>query len=124
MAGFSGVVCVVVDDDESSRESLEGLLRSAAFEVHAFGFAADFLDWESRERTDCLILDFSMSPMNGAELQRALVGRGRKYPIIFVTAFADEELEARLVAAGALRVLPKPFDDEELLQAIRTGIGE
>jgi FixJ family two-component response regulator len=122
MSDVRRLVCVV-DDDESSRESLEGLLRSAGYEVHAFGFAADFLEWDERATPDCLVLDFAMSPMNGADLHRALTARGRRYPIIFVTAFADGELESRLVAAGAICVLPKPFDDEALLSAIRTAVG-
>jgi FixJ family two-component response regulator len=112
------VVCVV-DDDESVRESLEGLLRSAGFVAHTFPSARAFLDWDACERTDCLVLDYVMSPMNGAELQQALAARGRDYPIVFVTAVPDEALQARLVAAGAALVLSKPFDDETLVDVVR-----
>ena len=115
------IVCVV-DDDESSRESIEGLLRSAGFDAHAFASAEAFLDWEAREHTACLITDYSMSPMNGAELQHALAARGRDYPIVFITAFADDALTARLLAAGAVRVLGKPFDDQVLIDVIRASV--
>src|SRR5579863_10286536 len=89
---LSPVVCVV-DDDESSREAIEGLLRSAGFDVRAFDSAFAFLEWDARERTNCLISDYSMTPMNGAELQQVLAARGAAYPLIFVTAFADDELK-------------------------------
>jgi FixJ family two-component response regulator len=117
------IVCVV-DDDDSSRESLDSLLRSAGFEAHAFASAASFLDWDSRKQTGCLISDLVMTPMNGAEMQQALTARGRDYPIIFVTAFADPELQERLLAQGAVRVLPKPFDAEVLLELVGRSIRE
>ena len=117
------VVCFV-DDDDSSRESLDGLLRSAGFEAHAFTSAATFLDWDARKPTSCLISDFVMNPMNGAELQQALAVRGRSYPIIFVTAFADRELQERLLAKGAVRVLSKPVDAEVLIELIERSIRE
>ena len=117
------VVCVV-DDDDSSRESLDSLLRAAGFEAHAFTSAATFLDWDSRKQASCLISDFVMTPMNGAEMQQALAARGRDYPIIFVTAFADHELERRLLAQGAVGVLPKPFDAEVLIELVERSTRE
>lgn len=112
----------LLDDDESSRESLDALLRSAGFDVRAFAVARDFLDWDAKESIDLAILDYAMSPMNGGEVQEVLNTRGRSYPVIFLTALASEALRTRLVAAGAVGVLAKPFEAEMLLAAIETAL--
>jgi FixJ family two-component response regulator len=112
----------VVDDDQSIRESLRGLLESVGFAVETFSSARDFLDSECLTRTDCLILDVRMPGMRGPELQRELTRRGYEVPIVFITAHGDEDVRPRVLSAGAVDYLLKPFTEEALLKAIRSAI--
>jgi FixJ family two-component response regulator len=108
----------VVDDDESLRESLEGLLKSLGHGVAVFSSAESFLSSEVLAKTDCLILDVRMPGMSGPELQRALTSRREDIPIIFITAHGDEDVIARVMADGAVDCLLKPFSEYSLLKAI------
>ena len=116
MANHS-VICVV-DDDESVREALRGLMRSVGFAVNVFASAEEFLDSDHLRNTDCLILDVRLPGMNGLELQRQLATSHSEIPIIFITSYEDDEVRARALNAGAVDYLLKPFDDEELVDAI------
>jgi FixJ family two-component response regulator len=112
----------VVDDDESLRESLEGLLKSLGHAVAVFSSAESFLSSKARAESDCLILDVRMPGMSGPELQRELIYRGQRVPIIFITAHADEEVIARVMADGAVGCLLKPFSEDSLLKAINQAL--
>jgi FixJ family two-component response regulator len=112
----------VVDDDQSIRESLRGLLESVGFAVETFSSARDFLDSECLTRTDCLILDVRMPGMHGPDLQRELARRECDIPIVFITAHGDEEVRPRVLSEGAVDCLLKPFTEEALLTAIRTAL--
>ena len=112
----------VVDDDDSIRESLQGLLESIGFAVETFSSAHAFLDSGCHNRTDCLILDVRMPGMRGPDLQRELARRRCPIPIVFITAHGDEDIRPRVLAEGAVECLLKPFSEEALLQAIRTAI--
>jgi FixJ family two-component response regulator len=112
----------VVDDDESVRESLPDLLREFGFEVQAFSSAEEFLRSEYVDRTRCLILDIALPHMTGTELQRALIDRRQKIPIVFITAHSDEGMRPRLLARGAIECLFKPFSDTELLKAVNAAL--
>jgi FixJ family two-component response regulator len=114
----------VVDDDESIRESLGGLLKTLGYGVEIHPSAEDFLDSDSLSKTDCLILDISMPGMGGLELQRVLMSRGMQIPIIFITSRADEDVVARVIANGAVACLLKPFTEDSLLEAINRSISE
>jgi FixJ family two-component response regulator len=108
----------VVDDDQSLRESLEGLLRFLGHEAAVFSSAEGFLSSDALARSRCLILDVRMPGMSGPDLQRELKKRGLNIPIIFITAHGDEEIIARVKADGAVDCLLKPFREESLLKAI------
>jgi FixJ family two-component response regulator len=108
----------VVDDDESLRESLEGLLKSLGHDAEVFSSAESFLGSEALAKTDCLILDVRMPGMSGPELQRELKSHQRKLPIIFITAHGDEAVISRVMADGAVDCLLKPFSEDSLLNAI------
>ena len=114
----------VVDDDESVRESLEGLLKSVGFRVEAFALAGDFLNSKVLHATDCLILDVRMPGMSGPELQRKLIASQHSIPIIFITAHGDEAVRARVLGDGAVDCLLKPFSEDALLNAVNTALGE
>ena len=108
----------VVDDDDSVRESLGGLIRSVGFAVKVFASAEEFLNSDHLRNTDCLILDVRMPGMNGLELQRQLAATDRKIPVIFITAHGDDEVRSRALNGGAVDYLLKPFSEEALLNAI------
>lgn len=110
------IVCIV-DDDESIREALSGLLRSAGFSVAVFPSGEAFLQSDVLGRTSCLILDVRMPEMTGPELQARLVQAGHRIPTVFITAQTSEALQAQLVASGAA-FLRKPFDEETLLREV------
>jgi FixJ family two-component response regulator len=108
----------IIDDDDSVRESLRRLMRSVGFAVNVFASAEEFLDSDRLRNTDCLILDVRLPGMSGLELQRHLATSHSDIPIIFITAYEDDEVRARALNAGAVDYFLKPFDDEDLLDAI------
>ena len=112
----------IVDDDDSVRESLRRLMRSVGFAVNVFASAEEFLDSDRLHDTDCLILDVRLPGMNGLELQRQLAISHSEIPIIFITSYEDDEVRARALNAGAVDYFLKPFDDEDLLDAIEEAL--
>jgi FixJ family two-component response regulator len=113
----------IVDDDESVRESLRGLIRSVGLAVRVFASAEEFLTSEHLGKTDCLILDVHMPGMNGLELQRQLAASVYNIPIIFITAHgSDEGVRSRALRDGAVAYLTKPFSEEGLLNAINAAV--
>jgi FixJ family two-component response regulator len=108
----------IVDDDESVRESLPDLVRQFGFAPQAFSSAEAFLASESINQTRCLILDVAMPGMSGPDLQQELKRRQKHIPIIFITASEDRSVRSRLLAAGAVECLFKPFSDAALLDAL------
>jgi FixJ family two-component response regulator len=115
-------VISVVDDDESIRQSLGGLMRSVGFGVKMFSSAEEFLNSGDPRETRCLILDVRMPGMDGFELQRRLEASQYEIPVIFITAHGDEELRRRALIAGAVDYLLKPFSEEALLNAVQTAL--
>src|SRR5579859_5548070 len=113
-----GSLVSVVDDDESVRESLPDLLKEFGYDVEAFSSAEEFLASESIARTRCLILDIAMPGMSGPDLQQNLALRGKKIPIVFITAQADEATRSHVLQQGAVQCLLKPFSDMALLNAL------
>jgi len=117
-------VVAVVDDDISVRESLESLIRSAGLGVRVFASAEEFLDSANPRKPDCLVLDVRLPEMSGIDLHRHLLARNDKVPAIFITAHASDD-RARSMAASAWTVayLIKPFNDDELLDAVNAALG-
>ena len=112
----------IVDDDESVRESLPDLIREFGYSVDAFSSAEEFLESDSLHRTSCLILDIAMPGMSGPELQRELKTRRPEIPIVFITAHIDETDRPRLLEAGAIDCLYKPFSEVDLLNAVNAAL--
>jgi FixJ family two-component response regulator len=112
----------VVDDDESVRESLPPLLRSFGYAASAFASAAEFLRSGDLAATRCLLLDVAMPGMSGPELQAELEQRRVRIPTVFITAHSDDDLCAELKRNGAIDCLPKPFGEDELLDALRSAL--
>jgi FixJ family two-component response regulator len=113
---------VVVDDDESVRESLPDLLREFGFATRSFSSAEEFLTSDSLVQAGCLVLDIAMPGMTGFDLQRELKLRGHSIPIVFISAHKDEVVRRRAFQQGAVEFLFKPFSDTALLQALNTAL--
>jgi FixJ family two-component response regulator len=113
----------VVDDDESIRRTTTLLIESFGFRAAAFESAESFLKSGQQRNTSCLILDVQMPNMNGLQLQSELAAAGCGIPIIFITAYDDKESRGRAMQAGAVAFLGKPFNDEQLLQTVRSALG-
>ena len=113
----------VVDDDESVREALMGLLRSAGYGAETYASAEEFLRSGGLQDTECLILDVRMPGIGGVELRRYLELAGHDIPVIFITAHGDDSTRAQALGANVVEFLTKPFDDEALLEAIDRALG-
>lgn len=113
----------VIDDDESVRESLPDLLREFGYAVRAFASAEAFLASDCVGQTRCLILDVAMPTMSGPDLQRELLRRRQRTPIVFITAHRDETIRPRLLEDGAVECLFKPFSESALREALDAALG-
>lgn len=112
----------VVDDDESVRRSTRRLLESFGYRAAVFESAEGFLRFGQLQDTSCLVLDVHMPDMDGLQLQSQLAAEGSGIPVIFITAYDDQESRRRAMQAGAVAFLGKPFTDQQLLQAIRSAL--
>ena len=109
---------VVVDDDQSVCKALRRLLRASLMEVETYASGQAFLDVVLKRDPDCLILDIRMPGLTGPDLRDRLQEMGRRIPIVFITAHAEDVLTERSLNADGADVLRKPFGDRELLDAI------
>jgi len=115
----TGALVYVVDDDPSAREGVAGLIRSAGLRARTFASAQEFLATPRPDVPSCLVLDVNLPGLSGLDLQQELAKSGDQVPIIFLTGHGDIPMTVRAVKAGAVDFLTKPFDDEDLLNAIR-----
>jgi len=109
----------VVDDDLNVRASIQGLLKAAGVRSEAFGTAEEFLRSKGPDGPGCLVLDVSLPGVSGLELQRKLAAAGVRTPIIFITGHGDIPMTVKAIKSGAVEFLTKPFDDQDLLNAIQ-----
>jgi len=112
----------VVDDDESVREALGSLVRSAGLGVATYATAQDFLAGPRAEGPSCLVLDVQLPGLSGLDLQRRMADVNLEIPIIFITGHGDVPTSVRAMKAGAVEFLTKPFGDDDLLTAIQEAI--
>ena len=112
----------VVDDDAGVRASIQGLLKSAKLRCASFGTAEEFLRSKPPEGPSCLVLDVSLPGVNGLDLQRELAGASVQIPIIFITGHGDIPMSVKAMKSGAVEFLTKPFQDQDLLDAIRQAL--
>lgn len=112
----------IVDDDESVRNAVRGVLRSVGMKAQTFASAEEFLDSSLRAATACLITDVQMPGMTGLELQAKLATASIRIPIIFITAYGNARTRTQAMGAGAVAFLEKPFDDEVLLENVRAAL--
>jgi FixJ family two-component response regulator len=115
-------VVFIIDDDQSIREALSGLLRTVGLSVQSFGTTDEFLRAARTDAPGCLVLDVRLPGLSGLDFQRELAKSGIELPIIFITGHGDIPMSVRAIKAGAIEFLTKPFRDQELLDAVQLGI--
>jgi FixJ family two-component response regulator len=108
----------IVDDDPSMRASIQGLLKSTNLRSESFTTAEEFLRSKRPDGPSCLVLDVSLPGVNGLDFQRQLADAGIQIPIIFITGHGDIRMTVKAMKSGAVEFLTKPFDDQDLLNAI------
>jgi FixJ family two-component response regulator len=113
-------VIAIVDDDEGVRTSLASLIRSLGYDVRIYGSGVDFL--QDSNDPACMIADIQMPVMSGDELQTRLAATGRRFPIIFMTAFPTESIRKRVLAAGAHCCLNKPSGGDEIIRCLEEAL--
>jgi FixJ family two-component response regulator len=113
---------LVIDDDVDLRNSLGRLLRSVGLNAKLFASVSDFLKSEPTEGPSCLVLDVRLPGQSGLEFQRELAAAGRELPIIFITGHGDIPMSVQAMKSGAIEFLTKPIRDQELLDAIQSGL--
>jgi FixJ family two-component response regulator len=112
----------IVDDDDSMRSALLGMLHVVGLPAEAFSSAEEFLKSGQQRQAECLIADIRMPGMSGLELQAKLNAEACRIPIIFITAHGDEKMRMQALRAGAVEFMAKPFDDEALLESVRAAL--
>ena len=115
-------IVFVVDDDPSMREALADLIASVGLSVVAFKSAPEFLEHTRPDAPACLVLDVRLPGLGGLDLQRELLRREAQIPIIFITGHGDIPMSVRAMKDGAVEFLPKPFREQDLLDAIQHAI--
>jgi FixJ family two-component response regulator len=108
----------IVDDDSIVRAAIESFVKSHGFLACTFASASAFLQSPLGAETSCLISDIQMPDINGAELQDRLADLGLSIPTIFITAYPNDEIRTRVLSAGAVGFLHKPFDGHSLIRCI------
>ena len=117
-------IVYVIDDDESARHSLEFLLDVAGIRVRSFSCADAFLKASPPLANACVITDVRMPGMNGVELAESLRARDASVPVIIITGHADVPLAIQAMKAGAADFIEKPFDENDMLSAIRRTLAD
>ena len=119
---LSDAVVFIVDDDALIRDSLAQLVKSVGLKAETFSSAQTFLESDLPDKPSCLVLDIRMPGLSGLDLQDELTKRGFSIPIIFITGHGTVPMSVRAMKAGAVDFLQKPFEDQELLDAIHRAI--
>jgi FixJ family two-component response regulator len=112
---MSSASIAIVDDDEAVREAMKTLVRSLGYNASTFGLAEEFLNSGQVDDTSFLITDLHMPGLSGLDLQFLLIAQGHRIPIIFITAYSDENVRARAMKAGAVAFLTKPVNADHLV---------
>ena len=113
---------IVVDDDKSARDALEGLFRSVGLDVVLFSAAADLLLFRLPDRPGCIILDVRLPGTSGLEVHRMLLAKGYTLPVIFITGHGDIPMSVKAMKDGAVDFFCKPFRDQDLIDAVHLAI--
>jgi len=122
VARIPSEVVFVVDDDASMRDAISRLLNAVGLTVQTFASARAFLNRRLPDVPGCVVLDVRLPGLSGLDVQREMVERGIHIPVVFITGHGDIPMSVQAMKAGAVEFLTKPFRDQDLLDAVRSGI--
>jgi FixJ family two-component response regulator len=112
----------VVDDNPSMREALQDLFLSMGLETRTYATARDFLATAVSDAPGCLLIDIRLPDMNGLDFQLQLTQTGVRLPVVMMTGYGDIPMSVRAMKHGAVDFLPKPFKDQDMLDAVLAAI--
>jgi FixJ family two-component response regulator len=112
----------VIDDDSSIRQALEGLFDSVGLEAQTYPTARDFLTASLTNRPGCIVIDVRLPDMNGLDFQAKLTEVGVRLPVVMMTGHGDILMSVRAMKRGAVDFLSKPFNDQDMLDAVMAAI--
>jgi FixJ family two-component response regulator len=112
----------VVDDDASMRSALENLFDTVELETRTYAAARDFLAASLPDRPGCIVIDIRLPDMNGLDFQTQLTQMGVRLPVVMMTGYGDIPMSVRAMKRGAVDFLPKPFRDQDMLDAVTAAI--
>jgi FixJ family two-component response regulator len=115
-------IVFVVDDSPSVRDALDSLIRSVHLNVQSFGSIEEFLQFKRPDAPGCIVLDVRLPGLSGLDFHREMAKSNVDLPVIFITGHGDVPMSVRAIKAGAIEFLPKPFRDQDLIDAIYLGI--
>jgi FixJ family two-component response regulator len=115
-------VISIIDDDASVRQATARLVRSLGYRADTFASAEEYLESGRIRDSSCLITDLHMPGMSGADLQDRLTAEGYRIPIVFMTAYFEENTRTRVMEAGAFGFLRKPFNDASLIEHLEMAL--
>ena len=115
-------VVQIVDDDDSLRQGLAILLRSVGLKARTYNSTQEFLQSDCLEAPGCIVLDIRLPGMSGLDFQEQLAGLGIRLPVILMTGHGDIPMSVRAMKAGAVDFLPKPFRDQDMIDAVTVAI--
>ena len=113
----------VVDDDPSMRGALQDLFHSIGLETRTYATAGDFIAAGVSDAPGCLVIDIRLPDVNGLDFQVQLTQRGVRLPVVMMTGYGDIPMSVRAMKSGAVDFLPKPFKDQDMLDAVLAAIG-
>jgi FixJ family two-component response regulator len=122
MTTTDGAMVFVIDDDDLVRAAIQGMLKSVGLKAETFGTPQEFLCRPRPDGPSCLILDVELPGVSGLDFQRELAAAAICIPIIFITGHGDIPMTVKAMKSGAVEFLPKPFRDEDLLNAIHQAL--
>jgi len=118
----TGPVVHIIDDDDSVRLMLDSLLRSVGLDVRTYSSTQEFLKADGLHGPGCIVLDIRLPGINGLDFQEQLQGLGIRLPVVLMTGHGDIPMSVRGMKAGAVDFLPKPFRDQDMIDAVTTAI--
>ena len=122
MTTTDGATVFVIDDDDLVRAAIQGMLKSVGLKAETFATPQEFLGRQRPDGPSCLILDVELPGVSGLDFQKELAAAGIRIPIIFITGHGDIPMSVKAMKSGALEFLTKPFQDEELINAIHQAL--
>lgn len=112
----------VIEDDESLREALRSLFSSVNLETRLYSTAREFIEKPPPDAAGCLVVDVRLPGLSGLDLQSQLVELGIDLPVVLMTGYGDISMSVQAMKAGAVDFLPKPFRDQDMLDAVAAAI--